>query len=82
MVIRDLKTLCARCKGTGRLAGVTNLGIAQINASGQCPHCAGRGFLLTELGQDLVNLLRPFVEEWIAERPQAAPDAARPGGTP
>jgi hypothetical protein len=82
MVIRDLKTLCARCKGSGRLAGVTNLGIAQINASGRCPQCRGRGFLLTELGQDLVNLLRPFVEEMIDERPPAAPAAARPAGTP
>ena len=81
MVIRDLKTPCPRCKGTGRLAGVSNLGIAQINVSGQCPNCRGRGFLLTELGQDLVNLLRPFVEEWIDERPPA-PGAPRPAETP
>jgi hypothetical protein len=82
MVIRDLKSPCARCKGSGRLAGLPNLGITQINASGQCPQCGGRGFLLTELGQDLVNLLRPFVEEWIDARPQQAPAAPRTAGTP
>lgn len=78
MVIRDLKTPCGRCQGSGRLAGLpSSLGIAQINASGLCPQCGGRGFLLTELGQDLVRLLRPFVEEWMAEREGGEP-AARP----
>ncbi|MCZ6556993.1 MAG: hypothetical protein O7E56_14645 [SAR324 cluster bacterium] len=76
MVINDLKTSCAQCNGSGRSAGITSMGISQINPSGICPHCKGRGFLLTELGEDLVNLLRPFVEEMIAE---AAPaEAAAP----
>lgn len=78
MVIRDLKTPCPRCRGSGRLAGLPDgLGVPQINASGVCPSCAGRGFLLTELGQDLLNLLRPFVDDWIAEKgPRAAQSAA------
>jgi predicted methyltransferase len=82
MVIRELKTPCSRCQGTGRLAGLTSsLGIPQINASGVCPACKGRGFVLTELGQDLLNLLRPFVEDWIAER-EAGTSARRPGSPP
>jgi len=80
MVILDLKTPCARCQGTGRLAGLPSLGITQINYAGECPQCSGRGFMLTELGQDLVNLLRPFVQEWIEERRPAgaAPRTAPP----
>ena len=83
MVIRDLKTPCARCQGSGRLAGMSNsLGISQINASGQCPQCRGRGFLLTELGQDLLKLLRPFVEEWIAEGGKKEPVGRDAGALP
>ena len=68
MVITDLKQICPRCKGGGHQPGFSALGISQINYDGRCPECAGRGFLLTELGQDLLNLLRPFVEEMLAER--------------
>jgi hypothetical protein len=82
MVIRDLKEPCTRCNGTGRLAGVSKLGIPQINVSGSCPQCSGRGFQLTSLGQDLLEVLRPFVEEWIEERAADAAPAARPKGPP
>ena len=75
MGITDLKAICGQCRGSGRLAGITNMGISQINIGGICPACGGRGFILTELGQDLVNLLRPFVEEMIAE---ALPEPAAP----
>lgn len=83
MVIRDLKTVCVRCQGSGRLAGLPSLGITQINYAGECPQCRGRGFLLTELGQDLVNLLRPFVEEWIERRQpeRSGHPSAPPGGS-
>lgn len=67
MVINDLKETCTKCRGSGRLAGITNMGISQINIGGVCPGCNGRGFQLTELGQDLLNMLRPFVDEMIAE---------------
>ena len=77
MVINDLKVICTRCQGSGRLAGITNMGISQINLSGVCPGCEGKGFQLTELGADLVDLLRPFVEEMIAE---ALPEPAPPPG--
>lgn len=75
MVINDLKETCSQCRGSGRLAGITNMGIPQINVGGLCPGCGGRGFQLTELGQDLLNLLRPFVEEMIAAA-QPEPPAA------
>ncbi len=76
MVINDLKESCPRCGGSGRMAGITSMGIPQINIGGLCGHCSGRGFTLTELGRDVVNLLRPFIEEMIAEAvppPQTAP---------
>jgi len=75
VVINDLKTICPQCRGVGRTAGIRNLGISQINLAGVCNRCGGRGFLLTELGQDLLDLLRPFVEEMIAE---AAPPPPQP----
>ena len=76
MVINDLKEICTKCRGSGRLAGITNMGISQINIGGVCPGCTGRGFQLTELGQDLLIMLRPFVEEMIADAmPEPAPVA-------
>ncbi len=73
MVIKDLKETCSLCRGTGRLAGITSMGISQINAAGACHGCGGKGFLLTELGRDVVQLLRPFIAEMIAAaRPPAA----------
>ena len=83
MVIRDLKEPCSHCGGSGRKAGVSKLGVAQINVSGVCPQCGGRGFQLTGLGQDLLKLLRPFVEEWMDERLQDEVASVRtkpPGG--
>jgi Tryptophan RNA-binding attenuator protein inhibitory protein len=77
MVINDLKQVCPRCRGSGHMPGFTANGIAQINYDGRCPGCQGRGFQLTELGQDLLKLLRPFIEEMIrGDAPQSAP---RPG---
>jgi len=74
MVISDLKQTCPRCEGSGHQPGFTALGISQINYDGRCPACRGRGFTLTELGQDVLKLLRPFIEEMIrGDRPQSAP---------
>ena len=66
MVITDLKRTCPRCKGSGHQPGFVAMGISQINYDGRCPACKGRGFELTELGQDLVALLRPFMQDLIA----------------
>jgi len=68
MVITDLKETCAQCRGTGRQPGISVVGIPQINIGGVCPQCGGRGFRLTELGQDVLRMLRPFIEDIIDER--------------
>lgn len=74
MVIGDLKQTCPHCRGSGHKPGFTAMGIAQINYDGRCPACRGRGFQLTELGQDLLNLLRPFIEDLIhGDDPGSAP---------
>ena len=71
MVITDLKQSCPRCQGGGFQPGFSVLGVNQINYHGRCPTCQGRGFLLTELGEDLVNLLKPIIREVLeAERAQ------------
>ena len=80
MVINDLKQICGKCQGSGRLAGITNMGISQINIGGVCPSCKGKGFQLTELGEDVLTMLRPFIAEMIAEavpESAAAPDAQK-----
>ncbi|MCZ6552340.1 MAG: hypothetical protein O7A67_00940 [SAR324 cluster bacterium] len=85
MVINDLKQVCSPCKGTGRQAGRSQWGINQINPDGRCLACEGRGFLLTELGRELMALLRPFVLEMMdsreAETPKPA-EALKPAGAP
>ena len=77
MVITDLKKTCARCRGTGHQPGFMTMGVSQINYDGRCPACRGRGYALTELGQDLLNLLRPFIEEMMAEEAKRQADAAK-----
>lgn len=67
MVINDLRERCSNCGGSGRKAGITSLGISQINIGGICAKCSGKGFFLTDLGQDLVDLLRPYIKEIIEE---------------
>jgi len=71
MVIADLKQTCGACSGSGRQTGIAQWGIAQINPNGRCLNCGGRGFLLTQLGRDVLDLLRPFIEEMIAAKPDA-----------
>ncbi|MBI4083582.1 MAG: hypothetical protein HY423_13335 [Candidatus Lambdaproteobacteria bacterium] len=79
MVINDLRATCPQCGGSGRQAGITTLGVSQINPGGRCLRCRGRGFVLTELGEDLIRLLRPFIDEAIAEH---AAKATAPGTAP
>jgi hypothetical protein len=78
MVIKDLKQTCGQCHGSGRQAGVSQWGVTQINPGGLCHPCGGRGFVLTPLGRELVELLRPFVEEMIAVQRAAQPKAPKP----
>lgn len=72
MLISELKQICPRCQGRKFLAGIADMGITQINPGGTCPNCKGRGFLLTQKGQDLLDLLRPFILEMVT------PPAAKP----
>lgn len=67
MVINELKKSCPRCRSTGRVAGHLKLGISQINATGICYECGGKGFVATELGKDLLKFLKPFIDEMIDE---------------
>jgi hypothetical protein len=68
MMIADLKTACAACNGSGRKSGIVAAGIPQINVTGRCQNCQGRGFLLTELGQDLWKVFQPLVEDLVEAR--------------
>ena len=81
MVINDIKQICSQCQGSGNQAGRPQWGSTQINPGGRCHHCQGRGFVLTELGQELVTLLRPFVMEMIDEARPTQP-GPRPAGKP
>ena len=77
MVINDLKQVCQQCAGSGRQAAFSEWGIAQINPDGRCHACRGRGFVLTALGHELLELLRPFIEEIVADRRPAPPKEAQ-----
>jgi hypothetical protein len=77
MTILDLKTPCPACKGSGQQAGISDGGISQIHASGRCLRCSGRGFLLTDLGEDVWNMLRPFIRDLIDERLDARAGVGR-----
>jgi hypothetical protein len=78
MVIKDLKQTCAPCRGSGRQAGVSQWGITQTNPGGRCLACGGRGFVLTPLGEEVMDLLRPFIEDMIDARLAARGKAAPP----
>jgi hypothetical protein len=67
MDIADLKQTCPACKGSGQQPGISNRGVREINVDGRCLACEGRGFRLTVVGQDLVRLLRPFIEDLVHE---------------
>ena len=67
MLISDLKKQCSECEGSGYIAGLDEWGTIQINLRQSCHVCSGRGFNLTELGQDLWKLYKPMVLNLITE---------------
>ena len=67
MLISDLKKPCNECEGSGYIAGLDEWGTIQINLRQSCHVCSGRGFNLTELGQDLWKLYKPMVQKLISE---------------
>jgi len=70
MLISDLKKLCNECEGSGYILGLDECGTIQINLRQSCHVCSGRGFNLTELGQDLWKLYKPMVQNLICEELQ------------
>ena len=67
MLISDLKKLCNKCEGSGYIAGLDEWGSIQINLRQSCHVCSGRGYNLTELGQELWKLYKPMVQNLINE---------------
>ena len=70
MLISDLKKLCNECEGSGYIAGLDEWGTIQINLRQSCHVCSGKGFNLTQLGQDLWKLNKPMVQNLINEELQ------------
>ena len=67
MLISDLKKPCNECEGSGYIAGLDEWGTIQINLRQSCHVCSGRGYNLTELGQELWKLYKPMVHNLINE---------------
>jgi len=67
MLISDLKKPCNECEGSGYIAGLDEWGTIQINLRQSCHLCSGKGFNLTELGQELWKLYKPMVQNLINE---------------
>ena len=74
MLISDLKKLCNECEGSGYIAGLDEWGTIQINLRQSCYFCSGKGFNLTELGQELWKLYEPMVQNLISEELQTKPE--------
>ena len=71
MLISDLKKPCNECEGSGYIAGLDEWGTIQINLRQSCHVCSGRGYNLTELGQELWKLYKPMVQNLINEALQS-----------
>ena len=67
MLISDLKKICNECEGSGYIAGFDEWGTIQINLRQSCHVCSGKGFNLTELGQELWKLYKPMVKNLISQ---------------
>ena len=67
MLISDLKKPCNECEGSGYIAGLDEWGTIQINLPQSCHFCSGKGFNLTELGQELWELYKPMVQNLIKD---------------
>jgi len=67
MLISDVKITCKNCHGNGFKAGFEECGSIQTNLSKSCPFCSGKGYNLTELGENLWQLFFPMVQDLIQE---------------
>lgn len=70
MLIADLKRQCTECDGSGFQAGFDEWGSIQTNLRQSCPDCTGKGYNLTELGDNLWKLYSPMIKDLIREEIQ------------
>ena len=70
MLISDLKRPCTECDGSGFQAGFDEWGSIQTNLHLSCPGCTGKGYNLTELGDNLWKLYSPMIQDLIREEIQ------------
>lgn len=69
-LIADFKATCQVCEGSGRKPGYLEIDKLQANLQRQCYGCQGRGYVLTPLGEELLELYRPIIQQWIREELQ------------
>ena len=67
MLITDLRQPCDRCGSSGFEAGFEEYGNLHAKLRPVCIDCSGRGYLLTELGREVWNLLKPMILELVRE---------------
>ena len=67
MLISDLKRPCTECDGSGFQAGFDEWGSIQTNLRQTCSSCTGKGYNLTELGDNLWKLYSPMIQGLIRE---------------
>ena len=67
MLITDLRQPCHRCGSSGFEAGYDEYGNLHAKLRPVCIDCRGRGYLLTELGKEVWNLLKPMILELVRE---------------
>ncbi len=67
MVIADLKQPCPTCDGSGFRAGFNQYGTLLPNNNRHCLTCSGRGYVLTQLGQEVWELFQPLIADMIRE---------------
>jgi len=70
MLISDLKRPCTECDGSGFQAGFEEWGSIQTNLHQSCSGCTGKGYKLTELGDNLWKLYSPMIQDLIREEIQ------------
>ena len=70
MLISDLKRPCTECDGSGFQAGFDEWGSIHTNLRQSCPGCTGKGYTLTELGDNLWKLYSPMIQDLIREEIQ------------
>ena len=66
-LLADFKESCKVCEGSGRKLGYLEIDTLQPHLSQKCFQCQGRGYTLTQLGEDLLELYRPAIQQWILE---------------